>query len=1147
MTGADYVQVEEESHTVTNAVPNVFTTETAANVAFAAQAEDTQIDFWAQDYTVVSTSLSADTELVFTDTTVQLFERTTFQEEAGVTYYPLAVEETGNNSDPYRTMNVNTGYVISGTTNQHGDIRVSQYSTSDITNSYSATALSKSTISNNGHYMVLNSDGTIGNTDDLYSATVWTFTSSGNNTYYISAAGANNATYYLRTTGNNNLTTTTSTGNRTSWTFNNNRFSVRVGNTTVYIRYNNGSWTASNSTTNATISHAGSFTTVYTRDNTAGNNGIHEYTANSEVYQRASVQFLEVLRGTNNVYGLHFMNATIGTNNLVTAPKVKIVGKTYEDYEMPKDTIDFRLKDRGAITFFAGTYYNDNDSFFSLHKIERYVDTDAEVVAGTKKVNDIKSIREILEVYTNPDNPSDPYIYRLKQGNGSTLESWTYSSGGIFREHKVHDSLPSGYQLAFDTAWITDHSVNYQTQYTHDIFYFEIPADQGEYALGSVEGGRGAYLMYLDIGASGGALKAEGNALFKTVELEVPDTVRQDAGIISYEIPGLPTDVDVKSYPTYFPLTWEEDGNGDRTGNVSTENTGYVVSGANTNSSPPGDIRVSRYTKYAGGNWASIRNSLTSQNNAGTLNNNNVYTIVNGTQQSITQYGIGNQYTQKYRRVSAEMNNLLAGNQYVYALHFMQSAISTSNLVTVDKAVIHGTTYENYQMPQDAIDFNVFERGRITFFAGTYFSGSNGVQSFFSLHQIFRNNDGTIAVIRELSSIYGDGTSNSYIYEYTDGSYFTYDADNDTMTICAAPSGDYVKIYDLRAISDPNAVTGAASLTQNSAYYFEIPLDPGEYALGSSSSDGAYLMYLDIAANAHETMMTTITEVTEKNVRELDYPNGVAFVDAADSTAFDDENGKVDPEKSTFATISIGDSDGDTTFAISSGADLRVTNDSSDMQGWATPKSIAEDGSLTVNNGTPITLIGDTVVTETVTKIDVSPNGETVTTVTVTTKTTDGKTGAVTTTVEQTVTVELGGTSTTTTTTPVPAYDGHTLAPPKDYTQSAEGADASVILAFRLEGTGLSNDVSLVQNRNDVVTDPAVVVTVDTVDYTVYDVQETSAGAGDAGVYAITVTGPAGTYEDAIEVTTLNDDFTFNLNGTPLTGEPPFKQSITLQ
>ena len=67
------------------------------------------------------------------------------------------------------------------------------------------------------------------------------------------------------------------------------------------------------------------------------------------------------------------------------------------------------------------------------------------------------------------------------------------------------------YEIIFNTDWITN-PVNVQqrsqtdTTYNNQnrVYYFEIPCNKGEYALGSVDGKIGAYLLYLDIAANGG-------------------------------------------------------------------------------------------------------------------------------------------------------------------------------------------------------------------------------------------------------------------------------------------------------------------------------------------------------------------------------------------------------------------------------------------------------------------------------------------------------------------------------------------------------------------------------------------------------------------------------------------------------------------
>ena len=65
------------------------------------------------------------------------------------------------------------------------------------------------------------------------------------------------------------------------------------------------------------------------------------------------------------------MESTINKNSFVTLPKAKIINKDYYNYQVPTNCINFHLAEQGFINFFAGTYFKDNDSFFSLHKIER--------------------------------------------------------------------------------------------------------------------------------------------------------------------------------------------------------------------------------------------------------------------------------------------------------------------------------------------------------------------------------------------------------------------------------------------------------------------------------------------------------------------------------------------------------------------------------------------------------------------------------------------------------------------------------------------------------------------------------------------------------------------------------------------------------
>lgn len=214
-------------------------------------------------------------------------------------------------------------------------------------------------------------------------------------------------------------------------------------------------------------------------------------------YKSSKEQLVNTLsnNGQNNnssLYGLHFMDASININHLVVAPKVLINGKTYTNYEMPEDCIDFQVASKGYINFFAGTYYTDNDSFFSLHEIIR--DTDE----NSPTFNKILAIKHISQIYSANQSYGDGY---KAADNVYLYEDGTWSDTDVSSNNK--------YTLAFDKAWIekqsSPSSIGYQ--YTGDVyygrvFYFEIPVNKGEFALGSVSGGTGAYLFYLDIGAN---------------------------------------------------------------------------------------------------------------------------------------------------------------------------------------------------------------------------------------------------------------------------------------------------------------------------------------------------------------------------------------------------------------------------------------------------------------------------------------------------------------------------------------------------------------------------------------------------------------------------------------------------------------------
>lgn len=235
-------------------------------------------------------------------------------------------------------------------------------------------------------------------------------------------------------------------------------------------------------------------------------------------YADSKETLLSVLRSDANNYGLHFMNATISMGNIVDASNVSILGNNYTDkkYELPVNSIDFNLKEKGYINFFAGTYFSsDVDTFFSLHQVIRGSDTGS--------VIPIDDIKEIKAIYGNPSKKNYSYIYQYKGDTATYSKPYRFDGTGKQYELSADDtgttpyvanySLTSistytsnyGYTKLFDTDWITNYNSSgsrIMALKQSYLYYFEIPMNAGEYCLGSVAGASGGYLLYLDIGAN---------------------------------------------------------------------------------------------------------------------------------------------------------------------------------------------------------------------------------------------------------------------------------------------------------------------------------------------------------------------------------------------------------------------------------------------------------------------------------------------------------------------------------------------------------------------------------------------------------------------------------------------------------------------
>ena len=345
---------------------------------------------------------------------------------------------------------------------------------------------------------------------------------------------------------------------------------------------------------------------------------------------------------------------------------------------------------------------------------------------------------------------------------------------------------------------------------------------------------------------------------------------------------------------TYFPLLVENNSN-----NVAEKNTGYVISGSNdrtTSDEYPnksGDIRVSKYAtsrinaSYSDGSFSTIY-TINASGSTVEINNESAY--------------------EKLADSKTTLASTIQSANSIYGLHFMAGEISMDNIVTANYALINGDEYTNYQFPANSIDFTIPKKGKINFFAGTYFSGNN---SFFSLHKIERDSNHNIIAIKEIKEIYGtNDPSDPYIYKYGDNTW------------SATKTSDYSLLFATSRIKRQS------SLTADAVYYFEIPANEGEYALGSvSGGTGAYLMYLDLSANKQIVMRTEVRETWQEIKVDDEIPNGVAIVESKGDIINETKSATIKMPTGTSGTTTISRTGNAVTYTDSTGAEAAFIGD----------------------------------------------------------------------------------------------------------------------------------------------------------------------------------------------------------------------------
>ena len=433
---------------------------------------------------------------------------------------------------------------------------------------------------------------------------------------------------------------------------------------------------------------------------------------------------------------------------------------------------------------------------------------------------------------------------------------------------------------------------------------------------------------------------------------------------------------------TYFPLSFEADV-ANNSYKIKENNTGYIISAEwgvlktddTFEHDQYGNVRIASYSLTGTGMG-------TNSQNWSNYNYETPYTITyktGGKFKTISEIareknqltsaqkemlaGLGlEKYADCYKNyvLSIEQNNAASG------IHFMRASVSEENTTRIT-AYLKGEPYEGYEVPTNCIDFHLYDRGFINFAAGSYYTAENPANnSFFSIYEIIRepNDPLSIKEIKEISAIYamveGTGsnkqivTTEKYIYAYVG---------EETPEL----STGYEMVFDCRWITHPNDTSfygsdskvGPTAWANTRAFYFEVPVNAGEYAIGSTKDrTGAYLVYLDLAANAQLYERTKDYEEITEGATDATVPQGVDWL-TAKPTGEDDDTlaNAIDPMNSAFVSITT-DTSGNIVFKR---VDATVTYTAPD---GVLPGYIGINNTLIGNGNSMATTPGETTVIE---------------------------------------------------------------------------------------------------------------------------------------------------------------------------------------
>ena len=727
-------------------------------------------------------------------------------------------EPTGDrNRGSYSRVNENTG------SDYYGSFNVLEYDSTRkyclggayvLDRYYETTEDDGYYITDGTNYLVCSSNGSLSNTTDSTTASVWKFTSTSGTAYisttiysFDSASTTNNGisstTYYLRNNNNSSLVTTTTTNNygtnpRTNWTLTTSGSNLSISSNNYHIVCYNNNWTLM---------------------------------LNGQV-QTTPPTYYRVVSSNNYISSSLSVQSAGSGNNSYTYSNVTATTSSSDEVELHIDDNNYVYCVYNSITYYLALY-----------------------VSGSNG-----SIRFVSATRNGGIN-SSYYRYTYNSSNGLISASY-YGTSYYLRYNNSRwtftDSSSSGVSLTAMGAEYTNFYLQslVNSSASQDIRTYKDSSGHMEFTPENT--------TYFPINA-------------------YKDDVKEDGVVIHHQ-----------DEPTL-------------------KNTGYIVGGS-TRSYYNSDMRsfvVSGYTRSS-----KIPVSVDDD-----CNISNVKTIVNGEIKDV-ENDFPTTKWQKYYSDKTNPSDPVIGSKEnleevlkndksedkVYGLHFISMetsdtfSLNAKNVVDATNVLVNGERYSGnntYQLPAYSIDFNLKQQGYINFFAGSYngatnndgigITNANKINSFFSLHQVFRDSHSKISKILEIKAIYSQTGSSNYVYSYKKtnnlgGLLDVVDADGNSFTA----TSDMTLVFDTDWIGYQGTKLHThhsdfrASDTLGSLYYFEIPVNAGEFCLANVRDDsheieGCYLIYLDIgAAGAEDQDHITAYTITTHINPEV-FPTGVDF------------------------------------------------------------------------------------------------------------------------------------------------------------------------------------------------------------------------------------------------------------------------------